>query len=136
MDNTAAVIGMRGRTTHMWWGAAIESPDPAALAAFYSKVLGWPVVHEELGTSVVKPPQEGVFMVFQLAEDYLRPAWPPVAGGQRAMMHLDVQVEDLDAAVDDALAFGAVVADFQPQDNVRVLLDPDGHPFCLCREAD
>ena len=23
------------------------------------------------------------------------------------------------------------LADFQPQDDVRVLLDPDGHPFCL-----
>jgi hypothetical protein len=23
------------------------------------------------------------------------------------------------------------LADFQPQDDVRVLFDPDGHPFCL-----
>ncbi len=31
-----------------------------------------------------------------------------------------------------ALALGATLADFQPRDNVRVLLDPAGHPFCLC----
>lgn len=26
---------------------------------------------------------------------------------------------------------GASVADHQPQAEVRVMLDPDGHPFCL-----
>jgi hypothetical protein len=30
-----------------------------------------------------------------------------------------------------ALAAGAVLADFQPQDDVRVYFDPAGHPFCL-----
>ena len=52
------------------------------------------------------------------------------------MMHLDFQVGDLEAAVDDAVALGATLAAFQPQANVRVLLDPVGHPFCLCLEAD
>jgi len=26
-----------------------------------------------------------------------------------------------------------VLAEFQPQDDVRVLFDPSGHPFCLFR---
>jgi hypothetical protein len=30
-----------------------------------------------------------------------------------------------------AVALGAAAADFQPQDDVRVLCDPVGHPFCL-----
>ena len=47
------------------------------------------------------------------------------------MMHLDVEVDELDAAVADAIALGASVADYQLQENVRVLLDPAGHPFCL-----
>jgi hypothetical protein len=79
-------------------------------------------------------------MVFQLAEDYVRPLWPPVTGKQRTMMHLDVQVDDLDAAaaaaVADAESLGAELAEVQPQANVRVMFDPDGHPFCLCREID
>jgi Glyoxalase-like domain len=37
-------------------------------------------------------------------------------------------------AVAEAVALGAKVADHQPQDNVRVLFDPAGHPFCLCRD--
>ena len=127
---------MRGRAKGMWWGTAIEAPDPAALAAFYSGLLDWPVVHEEPGTAIVKPPQDSVFMVFQLAEDYVPPVWPPAPGEQRTMMHLDLQVEDLDAAVADAVALGARVAEFQPQDHVRVLLDPAGHPFCLCLDEE
>jgi hypothetical protein len=52
------------------------------------------------------------------------------------MMHFDFQVDDLDSAVGEAVALGATVAPHQPQQNVRVLLDPSGHPFCLCREED
>jgi hypothetical protein len=33
--------------------------------------------------------------------------------------------------VQDALALGATLAAHQPQEEVRVLLDPAGHPFCL-----
>ena len=120
----------------MWWGTAIEAPDPGALAAFYSQLLGWPVAHAEPGTAIVKPPQDSVFLVFQLAEDYAPPVWPPAPGEQRTMMHLDFQVEDLDAAVADAVSLGARVAEFQPQDSVRVLLDPAGRPFCLCRDGE
>jgi hypothetical protein len=50
------------------------------------------------------------------------------------MMHFDFQVGDLESAVDDAVALGATLASEQPQENVRVLFDPAGHPFCLCRD--
>ena len=127
---------MRSRSTGMWCGTAIEAPDPRGLAAFYSELLGWPVVHHEPGTVIIKPPQDSMYMVFQLAEDYVPPVWPAARGQQRTMMHLDIQVADLDPAVAEAVALGARVAEFQPQDNVRVLLDPAGHPFCLCRDDE
>lgn len=130
------IVAARRRAGRMWWGMAVESPGPAAAAAFYSKLLGWPVVNQGPGTSVLKPPQESVFVVFQAAEDYVRPTWPPVAGQQRTMMHLDIQVGDLDAAVADAKSLGAELAETQPQANVRVMFYPDGHPFCLCQERD
>lgn len=118
----------------MWWGNAIEAPDPSALAHFYSGLLGWPVGHEEPGTSVVAAAAEGPYLVFQRTTDYVAPVWPPVEGRQRPMVHLDFQVGDLDEAVAEAVALGASLADHQPQDHVRVLLDPAGHPFCLCRD--
>ena len=40
-------------------------------------------------------------------------------------------VDDLDAAVSSAEELGAVVHPHQPQDGVRVMIDPDGHLFCL-----
>jgi hypothetical protein len=51
------------------------------------------------------------------------------------MMHFDFQVGDLESAVEEAVALGASVATEQPQENVRVLLDPAGHPFCLCLDV-
>lgn len=71
------------------------------------------------------------FISFQRATGYERPTWPAVAGRQQMMLHLDVAVDELDDAVADALALGATLAACQPQDDVRVLLDPEGHPFCL-----
>ena len=50
------------------------------------------------------------------------------------MMHLDIRVDDLDEAGAHAVSVGAVLADFQPQDEVRVYVDPAGHPFCLWTE--
>ena len=127
---------MRSRMDGMWWGTAIEAPDPAALARFYADLLGWPIGHEEPGTTVLAAPEGSVYVVFQQATDYRRPVWPPVAGEQRPMMHVDVQVGDLDTAVEDAVALGATPAGPQPLENVRVLLDPAGHPFCLCLDQD
>ena len=95
----------------MWWGTAIEAPDPSALAAFYSQLLDWPIVHEEPGTAIVAP-QGSLYIVFQQAEGYLPPAWPPVDGQQRTRMHFDFEVGDLSSAVTDAVALGAKVADF------------------------
>ncbi|MER8187548.1 VOC family protein [Kitasatospora sp. NPDC094015] len=123
---------MRSRTGGMWWGTTIEAPDPGGLARFYADLLGWHLGHQEPGTAVVAASPQGPFLVFQQAEGYRAPVWPPADGAQRPMMHLDFQVGDLGPAVADALALGATLADHQPQDHVRVLLDPAGHPFCLC----
>jgi predicted enzyme related to lactoylglutathione lyase len=120
----------------MWWGTAIEAPDPGALAKFYADLLGWPIVHEETATAILAAPQGSIYIVFQQATDYHAHIWPPAAGGQRPMMHFDFQVCDLDSALAEALALGARLASHQPQENVRTLFDPAGHPFCLCRDED
>jgi predicted enzyme related to lactoylglutathione lyase len=120
----------------MWWGTAIEAPDAAALAQFYSGLLDWPIGHMEPGTAILAAPEGSIFVVFQEAKDYQPPVWPPADGQQRPMMHFDFQVGELDSAVADAVALGATVAAEQPQENVRVLFDPAGHPFCLCLDND
>lgn len=51
-------------------------------------------------------------------------------------MHLDLAVDDLGTAVAHARDAGAVLAEHQPQEDVRVMLDPAGHPFCLYLDVD
>ncbi|MGO9207031.1 MAG: VOC family protein [Candidatus Limnocylindrales bacterium] len=69
----------------MWWGTAIEAPDPVALANFYSELLGWTVGHQEPGTAILAAPEGPVYIVFQAATDYEAPVWPPRDGAQRPM---------------------------------------------------
>ena len=109
----------------------IGGPDPRALAQFYARLLGWSITTDETDWVVLGPPDDGVSLAFQLEEPYVRPTWPAGPGDQQMMLHLEIRVEDLESAVAHATAAGATVADFQPQDDVRVCLDPAGHPFCL-----
>ena len=74
------------------------------------------------------------FSGFQRADGYEPPTWPNVENRQQMMMHLDLEVGDLAASVRRAVADGATLAAFQPQEKVRVLLDPAGHPFCLYKD--
>jgi hypothetical protein len=43
----------------------------------------------------------------------------------------NIEVDDLEAAGAQAIAAGATLAEYQPQPDVRVYLDPAGHPFDL-----
>ncbi len=120
----------------------IGAPDPRELAAFYARLLAWTVTASEAarpgyppgdGWAQLRPPpgQEGPTLNFEYEEKYTRPTWPSVAGEQRITQHLDIAVTDLDESVAWALEQGATLAEYQPQDDVRVVLDPAGHPFCL-----
>jgi catechol 2,3-dioxygenase-like lactoylglutathione lyase family enzyme len=122
---------MRGRARTDWWGVVLDAPDGVALARFYSALLGWPIVKQEPGGAAIAVPGTSSYLAFQSEPQYVVPAWPAAEGRQQMMMHIDMAVDDLDAAVADAVAMGATVAEYQPQDDNRVLLDPAGHPFCL-----
>jgi len=113
----------------------LDAPDVPELARFYERLLGWPVGTEEPDWMTVRPPDGGTGLSFQTESAYVRPTWPAGPGDQQMSMHLDIEADDLDAAVAYAVSCGAVVADFQPQPDVRVCLDPAGHPFCLWTRA-
>jgi catechol 2,3-dioxygenase-like lactoylglutathione lyase family enzyme len=111
--------------------AVLDTPEPKRLALFYQRLLGWPIGSDDPTWVTLRPPGGGAGLSFQLEPDHVPPVWPAAAGEHQMQSHLDVEVDDLAAAVDVALAAGARLAEFQPQDDVRVLLDPAGHPFCL-----
>ncbi len=112
-------------------GMVLGAPDPRALARFYRRLLGWDVEKDEDDWVSLRPPGGGAKLSFQREAAYVRPSWPAVPGSQQMMAHLDIEVTDLAVAGAHAEAAGATLAAYQPQDDVRVFLDPDGHPFCL-----
>jgi catechol 2,3-dioxygenase-like lactoylglutathione lyase family enzyme len=112
-------------------GIVLDAPDAHELAAFYERMLGWKRTQDEDGWVKLAAPDGGAGLSFQTESAYVRPVWPAGEDDPAMMMHLDIEVDDLDEASAHAVAAGATVADFQPQDDVRVHLDPDGHPFCL-----
>jgi catechol 2,3-dioxygenase-like lactoylglutathione lyase family enzyme len=109
----------------------LDSPDARELAAFYQRLLGWDIGANEPGWVTLRPPGGGPGLSFQSEPEYVRPTWPSSRDRQQMMTHLDIEVDDLEAGCAYAAAAGAVLADFQPQTDVRVHLDPAGHPFCL-----
>ena len=109
----------------------LDAPDARELADFYRRLLGWEIKVDEGDWVLLERPDGGTSLSFQTEPFYVRPVWPGAEGEQLMMLHLDIEVDDLDVAGAHAVAQGAVLAEFQPQDDVRVYLDPAGHPFCL-----
>lgn len=109
----------------------LGSPDAQRLLHFYAKLLDWPVETDEPGWAVLTNPGGGPGLAFQHEEHHVRPVWPARPGEPQMTAHLEIRVSDLAAASAHALSCGATVSPFQPQEDVLVHLDPDGHPFCL-----
>ncbi|MHC3470555.1 VOC family protein [Streptomyces sp. 7R007] len=107
----------------------LDCPDPRALAGFYAEVLGGTV--EVDGDWADLTTSDGRALAFQAAPGFVPPAWPAPDHSQQ--FHLDLTVEDLDAAEKGVLALGAKPLDADDRSRTwRVYADPAGHPFCLC----
>ena len=110
-----------GRLHHV----VLDCPDPRMLAQFYSQLLDRPITYDSDDWVVVAANEHSSGLAFQLAPDHRRPTWPRDEVPQQ--FHLDVMVEDVDAATPRVLALGASkLAD-------AVFADPAGHPFCLIK---
>jgi catechol 2,3-dioxygenase-like lactoylglutathione lyase family enzyme len=113
--------------------AVLGTPDPPGLARFYQRLLGWPIRDDEPGWATLRPAEGGTGLSFQLEPDHVPPVWPPQPGTQQMQTHLDLEVDDLDAACALAEDAGArpIGGYDSPEEVVRVYADPAGHPFCL-----
>ncbi len=115
---------MIGRMHHV----IIDCPDPAALAEFYSELLGQSVTYSSEDFVVVAASDRASGLGFQLAPGYQSPTWPDDAVPQQ--IPLDVMVDDVAAAADRVQAIGARRLGL-PGKGANVFADPAGHPFCL-----
>jgi catechol 2,3-dioxygenase-like lactoylglutathione lyase family enzyme len=111
-----------GRLHHV----ILDCPDPAALAAFYSRLLGTPISYADDDFVVVAANDRTSGLAFQRAPDHRPPTWPDPAVPQQ--IHLDVMVDDQEAARAAVLELGAIELAGD-----HVFADPAGHPFCLIR---
>lgn len=121
-------------------GVVLDCKQPSKLAEFYADLLGGKATDEMEYFSTVAIPGQSCTISCQLDEDYTPPVWPGSQGEQLQMAHLDFAVEDLEASVSYALSLGATkpsVQYWQPGWGPQwvTLLDPEGHPFCLCDTA-
>lgn len=119
-----------------WTTLTIDCSDAEVLGAFYSRLLGWEVTARDGGGWLqLRDPRGGVSLNIQAESSYEPPVWPEQPGQQAKMMHLEVLVDDLDAAIRQVLERGGTEALHQPADRdgtrLRIMLDPAGHPFCL-----
>ncbi|MET9430104.1 MULTISPECIES: VOC family protein [unclassified Streptomyces] len=114
---------------------AIDCPAPRRLAEFYAAVLGGEITIDpgEQDTWVELRLPDGKRLAFQGAPGLQPPEWPR-ADRNSQQFHLDLDVQDLDAAEERVLALGAKALDADDRERAwRVYADPAGHPFCLCR---
>ena len=112
----------------------VDCGDAAVLQRFYGDLLGWERC-ELYGCPAVRS-SGGIVFLFAQEPDYVPPVWPEEDGQQQKQMHFDFQVECVPEAVKRAEELGAVKAGMQfgSADGFITMLDPAGHPFCLCRK--
>jgi catechol 2,3-dioxygenase-like lactoylglutathione lyase family enzyme len=103
----------------------VDARDPQACAEFWSEVLGQPITFDDGDFVVVSASTTSSGLAFQRAPDNAPSTWPDPEIPQQ--LHLDVMVDDLDAARGDVVRLGArhLAGD--------TYADPAGHPFCLIR---
>jgi predicted enzyme related to lactoylglutathione lyase len=110
-----------------------DAAELAAESGFWAAVLGGTVDAEDDWHMVFVDgaPRVGV----QLAPNHVPPEWPE---GTPQQIHIDLWVDDFNAAHEEVMSLGAKVlkaAEERPpeaRDNYQVYADPAGHPFCLC----
>ena len=85
--------------------------DPYALAKFYAEMLNWEIPFYDENWACIGAPGMS------------HGAYPGIL----------FAVNDLEEAVQHAINCGATMASEQFSEEWRVMFDPAGHPFCLCR---
>jgi catechol-2,3-dioxygenase len=119
-----------GRMTGRLELVALDAPDIEKLATFYAELTGWQIERRDDDWYTVRT-QDGRELAFQLAPDHVAPQWPGQEHPQQ--FHLDLQIDDHQAAAERAVALGATRLADGP--TWITLADPAGHPFDLCQQA-
>ncbi len=111
----------------------VDCDDELKLQTFYGELLGWEKC-KLFGRPAIKS-SNGIVFLFIEEPNYIRPAWPEEDGKQQKQMHFDFQVDNVLMMEKKAESLGATKANDQfGGDDFITMIDPAGHPFCLCRK--
>lgn len=112
-----------------WTGITIDCDDPDRLAGFWSSLLGRPVTEEMSGAgwaSVGSRRDPLPRLNFQRVPEPRR---------DKVRLHLDLTVDDLDAAQARIESLGGRWSgaryDYPGEGSVLTMLDPEGNEFCI-----
>ena len=113
---------------------SIDCVNPTRTRDFYVAFTGWEA-REAYGCPAIEG-DNGLLILFMGCDfEYVPPVWPEENGKQQKQMHINFQVEDLSAAVEVAVQLGAAKAAVQyGEEHFVTMIDPEGHPFCLCKK--
>lgn len=110
----------------------VDCDDERKLQKFYGELLGWELC--KLFDRPAVRSSSGVVFLFIEEPGYIRPIWPEEREKQQKQMHFDFQVDNVLEMIEKAKALGAVMAANQyGGEDFVTLIDPSGHPFCLCK---
>lgn len=107
---------------------SFDCEEPQPLAEFWAALIGGVIAFSSEDFVAVKTNLGWISAV--RVPDYRPPTWP--SGSVPKQLHLDLAVDNLDAAESEAIRLGAIRPEHQPDpERWRVMIDPSGHPFCL-----
>ncbi|MBA3528705.1 MAG: VOC family protein [Propionibacteriaceae bacterium] len=109
----------------------LDAADLNAVSSFWAGLLGGTVEADDDWHSVLVNGEWRLGV--QLAPNHVPPDWPD---GSPQQIHLDLWVDDLESAHEEAISLGARLLkpadDLNAAEGFQVYADPAGHPFCLC----
>jgi catechol 2,3-dioxygenase-like lactoylglutathione lyase family enzyme len=109
-----------------------DAADMAAESTFWARLLGGTVKADDDWHTVLVDGEPR--LAVQLAPNHVPPDWPD--GTPEQQIHLDLLIDDIKAAHEEAMALGARLLkpadDVEAAEGFQVYADPAGHPFCLC----
>jgi predicted enzyme related to lactoylglutathione lyase len=122
----ASIVAAMSTPRMAWAHVTVDCLDPGAVAEFWGRLLDLTPIERADGWVVLGPTATGGPML------YFQPVGEPKLG--KARLHLDLWVDDLDAAVARVEAVGGADTGERHEHangTVAVMTDPEGTEFCL-----
>lgn len=112
----------------------IDCADAQRARNFYADLTGWEKIIA-FGCLALKADIGMTILFAETDIPYAPPYWPEEPDKQQKQMHFNFQVDDLSSAVKEVIKLGvAKTASQYGGDHFVTMIDPEGHPFCLCRK--